>query len=60
VGERGVAAGELRAVLPRYRNETPLHLLTPGGRHLPRRVTLLRDHLVTTLTAACKGHGALA
>jgi DNA-binding transcriptional LysR family regulator len=45
---------ELRPVLPRYGTETTLHLLTHGGRHLPRRVALLRDYLVEALSGSCK------
>lgn len=46
----------LIAVLPRYGLDIPLHVLTGGGRHLPHRVALLRDHLITGLSGQCKAH----
>jgi len=52
MGER---AG-LVAVLPRHAHDMPLHVLTGGGRHLPHRVGLLRDHLATALAGQCKAH----
>jgi len=54
-----VASGALRAVLPKYSAESPLHVLTHASRHLPRRVALLRDHLAEGLSSSCKAHGAL-
>jgi DNA-binding transcriptional LysR family regulator len=59
IGARAIVAGELRAVLPRYAAETALSLVTHGGRHVPRRVSLLRDYLVEALTGPCKAHGAV-
>jgi DNA-binding transcriptional LysR family regulator len=54
-----VASGALRAVLPKYSAESPLHVLTHASRHLPRRVALLRDFLAEGLSSSCKAHGAL-
>jgi DNA-binding transcriptional LysR family regulator len=53
IGDRHIAAGELAAVLPRYEIDTPLYVLTHGGRHLPHRVALLRDALVPALGGQC-------
>jgi DNA-binding transcriptional LysR family regulator len=53
IGDRHVAARELAAILPRYSTTTPLHLLTHGGRHLPRRVALLREFLADALSQTC-------
>lgn len=53
LGDDRVARGQLAAVLPRYASEAPMHLLTHGGRHVPRRVALLRDHLAGALAARC-------
>ena len=44
------------AVLPKYSTESPLHVLTSGGRHLPHRVALLRDYLGPALSGQCKAH----
>jgi DNA-binding transcriptional LysR family regulator len=55
IGDQLVRDGKLVAILPRYSATTPLHLLTSGGRHLPRRVALLRDFLFEKLTKVC-GH----
>jgi DNA-binding transcriptional LysR family regulator len=52
-----VAAGKLVAVLPKFSMVTALHVLTHGGRHLPRRVALLRDFLFESLSKACTGKG---
>jgi DNA-binding transcriptional LysR family regulator len=54
LGDDRAARGQLAAVLPRYASEAPMHLLTHGGRHVPRRVALLRDHLGGALVAQCK------
>jgi DNA-binding transcriptional LysR family regulator len=56
IGDRFVAEGKLVPILPRYSTTTPLHALTHGGRHLPRRVALLRDFLVDTLAPVCGKH----
>lgn len=56
VGDQAIATGELAAVLPRYGSDAPLHILTPGARHLTRRVALLRDHLTAVLGEGCKQH----
>ncbi|MBX3160517.1 MAG: LysR family transcriptional regulator [Deltaproteobacteria bacterium] len=56
-GDPLIADGKLLAILPRFSTTTPLHILTHGARHLPRRVALLRDHLFTTLTTVCGKHG---
>lgn len=40
-------AGQLRRVLPAYHMQAPgLYLVYPSAKHLPRRVALLRDHLL--------------
>lgn len=56
IGDREVRDGALVAILPRYSAETPLHILTNGARHLPRRVALLRDYLFDALTGHCNAH----
>lgn len=48
---------ELVPVLPKYSIETPVSLVTNGGRHLPHRVALMRDYLQTALSGRCKEHG---
>lgn len=53
LGDDRVARDQLAPVLPRYASESPMHLLTHGGRHVPRRVALLRDHLAVALTGSC-------
>jgi len=53
LGDDRAARGLLQPVLPRYASEAPLHLLTHGGRHVPRRVALLRDHLSRALATGC-------
>lgn len=58
-GDALVAEGKLVAVLPRLSSDTALHVLVHGGRHLPRRVVLLRDYLVTALSESCSAHGGL-
>lgn len=52
-GDHGVRAGKLAPVLAKYGTETPMHVLAPATRHLPRRVALLRDYLVTGLAGHC-------
>jgi DNA-binding transcriptional LysR family regulator len=56
IGESHVAEGALVPVLPGFSTTTPLHVLAHAGRHLPRRVALLRDHLVAALTRVCTKH----
>ncbi len=56
IGDPLVTQGKLVAILPRFSTTTPLHLLTHGSRHLPRRVALLRDFLYETLTKVCGKH----
>jgi DNA-binding transcriptional LysR family regulator len=56
VGEPEVRAKKLVNVLPRFAATTPAHVLTHGSRHLPRRVALVRDHLVELLSRACTMH----
>jgi DNA-binding transcriptional LysR family regulator len=56
IGDRGVREGTLVPILPRFSTEMPLHVLTHGGRHLPRRVALVRDYLFTNLGRHCTGH----
>jgi DNA-binding transcriptional LysR family regulator len=57
LGDRAVERGELVAILPRYGIETTLHMLAHAGRHLPRRVALLRDYLADIMSGHCKAHG---
>jgi DNA-binding transcriptional LysR family regulator len=57
IGDRFVAEQKLVPILPRYSTTTPLHVLTTGGRHLPRRVALLRDFFVEKLAPVCGKHG---
>jgi len=56
IGDRFVTEDKLVPILPRYSTMTPLHVLTHGGRHLPRRVALLRDFFVETLAPVCAKH----
>lgn len=56
MGERAVAESALVNVLQRFSASTPAHLLAHGSRHLPRRVALVRDHLVASLTRECAKH----
>ena len=58
VGDPLVADRKLVAILPKVETKTPLHVLTHGGRHMPRRVALLRDFLFEMLAKACTGHAA--
>jgi DNA-binding transcriptional LysR family regulator len=53
IGDPLVAENKLVAVLPKYSSTSALHILTHGGRHLPRRVALLRDFLYDRLSTAC-------
>lgn len=59
IGDRAVAEDKLVAVLPKYSTEVPLHVLTHGSRHLPRRVALVRDYLVHVMGGHCSAHGKL-
>jgi DNA-binding transcriptional LysR family regulator len=56
VGDPEVRGKKLVNVLPKLATTTPLHVLTHGSRHLPRRVALVRDHLVELLSRACTLH----
>jgi DNA-binding transcriptional LysR family regulator len=56
IGDPLVAANKLEAILPRFSSTSALHVLTHGGRHLPRRVALLRDFLYGALTQVCGKH----
>jgi len=60
IGDRAVHDGMLVSILPKFSTQMPLHVLTHAGRHLPRRVALVRDHIATTLGRACTGHGKLS
>jgi len=60
IGDRAVHDGTLVSILPKFSTQMPLHVLTHAGRHLPRRVALVRDHIATTLGRACTAHGKLA
>jgi DNA-binding transcriptional LysR family regulator len=55
IGDPLVAADKLVAILPRFSTPETLHVLVAGSRHLPRRVLLLRDFLVTSLSHSCTG-----
>ena len=51
----GPERGDLERVLPEYATVgEPLHLLYPTTRFLPKRVVLLRDHLVKELPPLLK------
>ena len=56
LGNHRVTAGTLAPVLPKFAVEVQAHVLTSGSRHLPRRVTLVRDFLVTALNHECSKH----
>jgi DNA-binding transcriptional LysR family regulator len=56
VGDRLVDEGTLAAVLPRFGATTPAHLLAHGSRHLPKRVALVRDHMIEMLSRECSKH----
>jgi len=60
LGEQHVAEGTLVPLLPKYSMEVPLHVLTHGSRHLPRRVSLARDFMVEQLGQSCRVHAKLA
>lgn len=53
IGDPLVAEDKLVAILPKYFMTSALHVLTHPGRHLPRRVTLLRDFMIEKLTVQC-------
>jgi DNA-binding transcriptional LysR family regulator len=53
VGDPLVAEAKLVAVLPKYSTTSALHVLTHAGRHLPRRVSLLRDFIIERLSVVC-------
>ncbi len=55
-GDREIIGKKLVGVLPRFATTTPAHVLTHGSRHLPRRVALVRDHLVDFMIPACTAH----
>jgi DNA-binding transcriptional LysR family regulator len=56
VVQADVAAGALVRVLPAYAvRGTALHIVSPPLRHVPARVTLLRDFLVQQITARVAG-----
>ncbi len=59
MGDRAVADGRLAVVLPAFSAELPLHVLTHAGRHLPRRVGLVRDHLTGSLAGQCTARAGL-
>jgi DNA-binding transcriptional LysR family regulator len=56
VAEPAVEEGLLSPVLPSFGMDAPLYVLSHDGRHLPRRVALLRDHLVHALGGRCTAH----
>ncbi len=50
VVEESLRAGRLERVLPQYtRKDAALYLVSVASRHMPKRVTLLRDHLYEAL-----------
>jgi DNA-binding transcriptional LysR family regulator len=53
---RAVRDEQLVRVLPEYKLESGLSLLTHPSRHLPRRVALLRDFLVEVVPSGCGTH----
>ena len=57
IGDPLVTGEKLTAVLPKFSTTTPLHVLTHGSRHIPRRVTLMRDFLFDRLSTVCTAHG---
>lgn len=59
IGDRLVSEEKLVGVLPKYSTEVPLHVLTHGSRHLPRRVLLVRDYLARAMSGHCSAHGKL-
>ncbi len=59
IGDRLASEEKLVGVLPKYSTEVPLHVLTHGSRHLPRRVLLVRDYLAHTMGGHCSAHGKL-
>ncbi len=56
VGDMATASEELARVLPKHGVETALQVVSHGARHLPRRVALLRDYLVESLSGRCTAH----
>lgn len=56
VGDRAGESGLLTAVLPRHGVDSPLTIVAHQSRHLPRRVALLRDHLLGTIGGRCTEH----
>jgi DNA-binding transcriptional LysR family regulator len=53
IAEQLVEAKKLVPILPKFSTVSPLHVLTHGGRHLPRRVALLRDFVFEKLSKVC-------
>jgi DNA-binding transcriptional LysR family regulator len=54
-----VTRGELVRVLPRFAlRATPLHVVVPSARHVPRRVVALRDFIVASLAPRLGGSTA--
>jgi DNA-binding transcriptional LysR family regulator len=49
---------ELVNVLPRFSTAMPAHVLAHASRHLPRRVALVRDHMIEGLARGCATHAA--
>jgi DNA-binding transcriptional LysR family regulator len=54
---RHVENGALVAVLPGFSTTIQLQILTLAVRHVPHRVALLRDFLVSHLAGTCTKHG---
>jgi DNA-binding transcriptional LysR family regulator len=58
VAEPDLVAGTLVRVLPRWERQTGwLHLVTPAGKHVPRKVTAFRDLVLELLTVRPLGAG---
>jgi DNA-binding transcriptional LysR family regulator len=51
-----VASGALVQLLPEYRTQVALQLLTPSARRVPHRVALVRDFLAERMTSSCSEH----
>ena len=47
---------QLVNVLPRFSTTTPAHVIAHASRHLPRRVALVRDYLIESLSRECSKH----
>ncbi|HYU16583.1 MAG TPA: LysR substrate-binding domain-containing protein, partial [Candidatus Acidoferrum sp.] len=50
--QQDLEAGRLESVLDRFVHPAHLYAVHPGGRHLPRRVRCLVDHLAASFRPA--------